>query len=307
MNRIALLAGSGIVVLVAALWLGRSMSSRQDAPDPFAPVDIGAMHEADSASREPMPTRAAPQAAAPQVVLRDLGGGSSVRARERDDFDSRPAAPLARPQAAPEDDDEEETRGELADLVESGDLYRAQLEDEDLRGANLQGANLAEANLQRAQLDNVNLQDADLRGADLTGANMVGTDLTGAELQGAKLQESYMQANFRKADLRGADLRAAGLWGVHMNEADLRGANFQGATVKGDFVDADLRTADLRWANLEEANFHRANLDGANLIGAVSLTCEVLTVASNWQNSYRSPELGCGAPIPPVPPDLWQE
>lgn len=303
MNRLVLLAVTGAVVLAGAFWMGRSMSPREAPEDPFAPVDIAEWH-GDPVPQERAPARPAPRAPERHVIARDLGGASSLRERERVDFDERPRAPLARPAAENEDDEDEPERGDLADMLTTGELFGAQLEDGDLRGADLHGANLGEANLRRAQLDNANLKDADLRGADLTGANLVGTDLTGASLQGANLQEAYMQANFRDADLRGADLRAAGLWGVHMNSADLRGANLQGATIKGDFVDADLRTADLRWANLEEANFHRANLDGANLIGAASLSCEVLTVANNWQNSYRNPELACGAPIPAVPPEM---
>lgn len=308
MNRIGILALVAVAVVAGAFWMGRSISPREAPEDPFAPVDIGEFRE-----HEPMElARAAvtpPAARAPQrhVVQRDLGvADSSLRARERSDFDERPRAALARPATDDEAADDDAEVGELSDQLETGELFGAQLEDEDLRGAQLEGANLAESNLRRAQLDNANLKDADLRGADLTGANMVGTDLSGASMQGAHLAEAYIQANMRNADLRGADLRAAGLWGVHMNSADLRGANLQGATVKGDFVDADLRTADLRWANLEEANFHRANLDGAVLLGAASLTCDVLTIANNWQNSYRSPDLACGAPIPPIPPELME-
>jgi len=307
MSRIVVMAVVAVVVLGGVFWIGRNVPEPRAVEDPFAPVDVSDLRApgAGDAGADRSAAVRPKRAAAPQrkVVMRELGDVGSARLREREDVGVRPRAPIA----VPVDDEEEAEPSDLAQQLQDGNLYRAQLEEEDLSGADLQGANLAEANLRHAKLDDANLQDADLKGADLTGANMVGTDLSGAELQGANLQESYIQANMRKADLRGADLRAAGLWGVHMNFADLRGANLQGATVKGDFMDADLRSADLRWASMEETNLHRANLDGAILLGATSLTCETLTIARNWEAAIRSPELACGAPLPPVPPELLDE
>ena len=309
MSRIAVIAVVAVVVLGGVFWLGRSTPGPRAGDDPFAPVDVAGLREPVASAPGAGQKVAKPvQRKEPQnpVIARSLddAGSYRLREREREDLDARPRAARVAPPPAKEAEPSDLAR----DLDGAGkDFYQAQLEEENLTGADLAGANLAEANLRHSQLDDANLQDADLRGADLTGANMVGTDLSSAQLQGANLSEAYIQANMRKADLRGADLRAAGLWGVHMNSADLRGANLQGATVKGDFMEADLRAADLRWASMEEVNLHKANLDQAILLGATSLTCETLTIARNWENSIRAPELACGAPLPPIPPELLDE
>lgn len=304
MSRIAMIAAVVVVILGGAFWLGRSTPAPPEAGDPFAPVDVAAL-------RQKPPTKERPKQQAETIrrqaepvkrrIVRDLGGsGNAVR---RDDVAPRPRAA-----AEPASDTPKEPSDLARDLEGQGkDFFGAQLEEENLTGANLEGANLSEANLRHAQLDDANLQDADLRAADLTGANLVGTDLSGAQLQGASLQETYIQANMRKADLRGADMRAAGLWGVHMNKADLRGANLQGATIKGDFMEADLRQVDMRWASMDGVNLHNANLEDAILLGATSLTCDSLTIARNWESSIRSPELACGAPLPPIPPEMMEE
>ena len=95
-------------------------------------------------------------------------------------------------------------------LISNPDGKRADLQDDNLRGANLRCANLQGANLCGADL-----QDTDLRCTDLRGANLQDTDLRGA--------------NLRDADLRDADLRCTNLWGADLRDADLRGANLWGA------------------------------------------------------------------------------
>jgi hypothetical protein len=307
MSRTALIAVVAVIVLGGLFWLGRTPSAAPDADDPFAPMDVSALRPQEAKpAKKPAAAGDSLRRDPDGVIARDLGGAGSkrLRADDRDDVAARPHAAVA----PPADDEPAEPSDLARDLDGEGkDLFQAQLEEENLTGANLEGANLAEANLRKAQLDDANMKDSDLRGADLTGANMVGTDLSSAQLQGANLSESYIQANMRKADLRGADLRAAGLWGVHMNEADLRGANLQGATVKGDFMKADLRTADLRWASMDGVNLFDADLDNAVLLGATSLTCESLTIARNWQNAIRSPDLACGAPLPEIPPQYAEQ
>ena len=65
---------------------------------------------------------------------------------------------------------------------------RANLCDDNLRGANLCGANLCGANLCGADLRGANLCSADLCGADLCDANLRGANLRGANLYGANLR-----------------------------------------------------------------------------------------------------------------------
>ena len=65
-----------------------------------------------------------------------------------------------------------------------GNLYHANLRDEDLSGADLSGANLIEADLSGADLRGTDLTRANLIKANLTGADLTGADLTGAKLTG---------------------------------------------------------------------------------------------------------------------------
>ena len=59
--------------------------------------------------------------------------------------------------------------------------------------------------------------------------------------------------------------------------------------------------ADLEGANLIEADLTNADLRGANLSGVIGLTCEQLTAAKNWQESYRGDKYLCGGVIPAGP------
>ena len=64
---------------------------------------------------------------------------------------------------------------------------------------------------------------------------------------------------------------------------------------------ARLMEADLEEADLTGAYLRGAKLEGANLTGAKNLTCEQLQTAQHWEESYRDPDLACGADIPSFP------
>jgi uncharacterized protein YjbI with pentapeptide repeats len=85
-----------------------------------------------------------------------------------------------------------------------------------------------------------------------------------------------------------------GLSGFDLSRADLRGADLRGTNLSG---------ANLSGAHLDGANFFKAVLDDADfarafLNGAQFLNCAQLTVARNWQSTFRDGELACGAAIP---------
>ena len=129
--------------------------------------------------------------------------------------------------------------------------------------------------VEEAVKKNVNLFGADLnrvnfKGADLEGANLEGADLTGSIFEGANLEGAYLKgtdlycANFEGANLKGANLKCA-----ELRYANLEGANLEGANLKGaNFYLADLEGANLKGANLKGANLTGAKFKGANLEGA---------------------------------------
>jgi sugar transport system substrate-binding protein len=150
-------------------------------------------------------------------------------------------------------------------------LARASLNEADLhlarlRGADLQRAHLPRANLQRADLRDANLDDADLSGADLSGANLTGAHLQNALLIGAQL----VGATLQHADLQGVRAARALLSGADLFKAKLRGGLFCRARFSGrtSLDSADLTAADLRGvvglpahAILAANNWHLAELD----------------------------------------------
>ena len=116
--------------------------------------------------------------------------------------------------------------------VPMANLRRANLQDAHLWKANLQDADLRYANLQNAFLWSANLQDTDLGSANLQNAVLGGANLQDADLGLANLQD---------ADLRYANLQNAHLWKANLQDADLRDANLQDTIL----VEANLQDADL--------------------------------------------------------------
>jgi uncharacterized protein YjbI with pentapeptide repeats len=165
-------------------------------------------------------------------------------------------------------------------------LFKASLNNMDLRGFKMPRAFMAEAtltgaNLQGANLDQANLFRADLFGADLSRADLRGTDLLIANLS---------KANLSKANLSGANLRGADLSGADLSEADLNQANLS----KADLFGANLRGADLFGANLSGGD-----LSGADLIGASNITPAQIKSARNWRQALYTENLLKELGLPP--------
>jgi hypothetical protein len=134
-----------------------------------------------------------------------------------------------------------------------------------LENGALRRITLWKANLNEVDLRGANLDRACLESASLAGANLYQTHLQRAELNEADLRGAYM----RQADLQAAAMKQVNLQGADGKQASLQRANLVGAALGGaDLSEADLRRADLRWANLREVRLFEANLQGANLAGA---------------------------------------
>jgi hypothetical protein len=134
------------------------------------------------------------------------------------------------------------------------------------------------------------------------------------ELIGELTTNGHKPPNLRHYNLRGGALSGYDLSGVDMRFTVLEGALMPSAKfVRSDLFCVDfsnslLVQADLTGANLSEANFAGAQLSNAILAGAdvrhadfrgaMELTCEQLTSAKNWKESYRDLALACGAAIP---------
>lgn len=191
--------------------------------------------------------------------------------------------------------------------LEDATLYQADLREVKLRGVNLRRAKLAKATLFGADLGGATLSDADLRGANLHGVNLQEAILVGAQLTKARL----LNANLREADLRLANLEEADLTHANMQGADLRGAYLRGADLSG----ANLQGADLRMTRVDLDKMKESNLFGmgaelthvliriADTEGVKWPTCEQITGAEHWEESYRDPDLACGAPLPDLMTD----
>ena len=96
------------------------------------------------------------------------------------------------------------------------------------------------------------------------------------------VREGETQLNLGFTNLKQANLVGASLWRACLKDANLAGANLKGADLTG-------------------ANLTGAWLSGAKLQGAKNLTCEQLQKAKYWEESYRDPDLACGADIPSFP------
>jgi len=135
-----------------------------------------------------------------------------------------------------------------------------------------------------------------------------------AELIESLTSKGQKPRTLRYYKLRGAALGGYDLSGVEMRFADLHKALMPSTQLSGsdlfcvDFSESLLVEANMTGANLEEANFSGASLSNAILTdanvrhadfrGALELTCEQLTSAKNWKQTYRDQQLACGASIP---------
>lgn len=190
------------------------------------------------------------------------------------------------------------------------DLRDAELDNADFTSANLSKANLTGARMRRASASAVNLSGARLNRVDATEANFVGANLSHCEISGAK----FLGVNLSKATCKDAIINGTEFVGSNLASTDFRDSNLQDSL----FVGASLEGADLRRCVLKRTSFESANLTNANfrharfghavLVGAkitranfrdvITLSCDELTQARDWQTAYRDPELACDAPIP---------
>jgi sugar transport system substrate-binding protein len=192
----------------------------------------------------------------------------------------------------------------LPGLPKGAGLYRAHLNDVDLRSAHLPGADLSFASLARAWLEEADLTGARLRGADLTGAHLLGANLRGANLQDAILDD---------ADLSGADLSRANLTGARLRDAVLIGAQVRGGTLQ--YADlrgvraarAELSGADFYKAKLQQGVFNKAHFDertsldgaelfAANLHGVVGLPADAIRAADDVGQALLDADWNARAP-----------
>jgi uncharacterized protein YjbI with pentapeptide repeats len=108
-------------------------------------------------------------------------------------------------------------------VLDTSDLYNADLSFANLvglhaklacfSGANLEGANLRGADLERADLEGSNLRGANLEESNLVGANLEGAMLNKANLKRASLNRTNLEgANLEGVNLKGASLYRAELW-----------------------------------------------------------------------------------------------
>ncbi len=146
-------------------------------------------------------------------------------------------------------------------------LFGADFNQADLRGANLSGTNLVGACFSNADLHQVNFSYANLTGSDFSAANakqanlshvnLMSAEMTAAQLQSAKFSNSSLcGANLTQAELSNSDLSGAHLRGTTLSHSNLHRANLRGAV---------LANADLSHANLTYTDLRLADLDGANL------------------------------------------
>jgi len=131
------------------------------------------------------------------------------------------------------------------DPKEYPDLFWADFNEVNLKGADLSYSVLEQADLRGAQLKNAYVFYSVLKNADLTGANLQGANLSKANLQGANLSE----ANLQKAILLNANFQDATLIVANLQNATLSQANLQNADLRL----ANLQNVDLRWANFQKA------------------------------------------------------
>ncbi len=177
------------------------------------------------------------------------------------------------------------------DLKPFADLSNSELSKREMDGLDLEGADFTDAKLAQATLRDSDLAGAIFQNADLTRADLRRAIVTTADFSGAQLS----QADFRGSDMSGTNLSDSNLnrsnfGGVAFTNADLSGADLRDAVLFG----TDFRGANLEGADFENADLREANLGDADLNGALNLTCDQITQARLWEDSFRPEELACG-------------
>lgn len=146
-------------------------------------------------------------------------------------------------------------------------FFRANLENQDLRGRNFDGADFRKANLRMAILEDASCEPARMIQKDWL--RFLGNFLSEGGALEPLSKEVVTPANFSEADLTGANLRRAKLSEASLHGAILRNANLSEAIlVNADLIEADLGNANLCYADLTGALLYKANLEGADLTGA---------------------------------------
>jgi len=193
---------------------------------------------------------------------------------ERHDQWTQSGLPVIKHALSASDDPRSETAGRL--VLENAFLFKAKLQNQNLRYANLKGALLVSADLRGADLTGVNLEGADLSFAELDNANLIGANLKGAKLYFANARSAILnQADLRGAVLSDINFKDALLGnidgrGIWMHGAKLGGAKLvQAKLKKARFWHSDLTDTLLRDADLEGAEFSQTSLEGANLTNAI--------------------------------------
>jgi uncharacterized protein YjbI with pentapeptide repeats len=144
---------------------------------------------------------------------------------------------------------------------------------------------LSRSYLFRADLQNVDLREADiafsnLRGADLSGSKLFRVRGYEVHLEKARLSRSMLsEARLRKAFLSDAQFHETNLVAADLREADLKRAQFQ---------QAKLQSAHLDRAILLGARFEKADLNDTFFVGAQlsSATMKSIVKALNWQKAH---------------------
>lgn len=151
----------------------------------------------------------------------------------------------------------------IAQLLESRNCVRC-----NLQGANLQDADLKGVNLEGANLAGANLASANLQGAYLVGANLDSANLTEAKLKSAVFAfSSLVNANLERANLTGVSMQYAQLSGANLSQAKLIApATLQSANLeRANLTDSRLSGAYLAGINLQQANLENAKLDNLRI------------------------------------------
>lgn len=107
-------------------------------------------------------------------------------------------------------------------------LYKAKMNEAQLRGADMSEAQLQDANMIMAQIQGADMPDAQLQGANMRSAQLQGVNMANAQLQGANMESALLQgANMFLAELQGVDMGSAWLQGANMSNAQFQSTELQ--------------------------------------------------------------------------------